>query len=204
MQGPITFIATESYDSGSASTTAVLQCTQGFSVYVEAQAAHDFFYNSYGAELTSFTGFKLYDVVPGAVAFTAVMTNNHTTTSERQPLMFDQVITNVGNAFNADESVFVCPDDDYYLFTWTAAANYGGTNSHTDLYMDSTRIKYMYLTRQDTDDASGTSGGSSLSIIQQCSMGSRFQVFGSYIYERVFLGGYNSFSGYKIPGPWMK
>ena len=52
VQGPITYITTSSYNSGSTSSTAVLQCTQGFSVYMEAQPEHDFILNSYSSELT--------------------------------------------------------------------------------------------------------------------------------------------------------
>ena len=108
VQGPITYIATSSYDSGSASSNAVLQCTQGFSIYVEAQAAHDFILNSYGSELTAFTGYKLYDVVEGAFAFMAVMTNNFTISYENQPFIYDEIITNVGGAFDASASRFLC------------------------------------------------------------------------------------------------
>ena len=78
MQGPITFKATPAYDSGSSSINAVVQCRQDFSVYVEAQQSADFFYNLYGADLTSFSGFKLLDVDNQTVAFSAVMTQNHT------------------------------------------------------------------------------------------------------------------------------
>ena len=95
VQGPITYQATEAYDSGSSSITVVLQCTTDDSIYVEAQATHDFPINSYGPTLTSFTGFKLYDVTPDAVAFTAVMTNNQTANLS-EPLQLDNVVTNIG------------------------------------------------------------------------------------------------------------
>ena len=201
-KGPITYIATSSYDSGSASSNAVIQCTKDFSVYVEAQEAFDFRFNSYGRELSAFTGFKLFDVVEGAVAFMAVMTNNLTISYENQPVVYDDIITNVGNAFDAHASRLTCPDNDYYLFTWTAAANAGGGGSDLFLYMDETRIKYLYLTFQASDDASGTSGTSSASMIKQCSTGSHFQVRAPNVDGTLkFLGGYNSFSGYKIPAP---
>ena len=200
VQGPITYIATEDYDSGSSSTTTVLQCTAGHSIYVEAQASHHFLYNSYAPQLTSFTGFKLYDMTEGAVAFTAVMTNNHTTTTEYQPFIFDKVITNLGNAFDPVTSTFVCPDNDYYLFTWSITANYGGGQCQVILYMDDTYVKENYCTHQQQNDDHGTSGTCTVSAIWQCSLGSVFQIKGTYAHERVFLAEYTTFSGYKVPG----
>ena len=92
---------------------------------------------------------------------------------------------------------FVC---DYYLFTWTTTANIGGEGSYVGLYMDDTLLKRLYLTHQTSADATGTSGSSSMSVIKQCSTGSYFQVRGERVDgTTVFLGGYASFAGYKIP-----
>ena len=138
-----------------------------FSVYVEAQTAHDFILNSYGSELTAFTGYKLYDAIEGAVAFMVVMTNNFTLSYENQPVIYNEIITNVGGAFDTSASRFICADNDYYLFTWTTAANIGGSGSYFYLYMDDTWVRYLYLTPQTSDDATGTSGSSSMSVIKQ-------------------------------------
>ena len=144
VQCPITYRATEDYDSGSSSITVILQCTTDHSIYVETQASHDFIYNSYGATFTSFSGYKLFDVAPEVVAFTAVMTNNHTTIYDGQPLIFDTVITSIGDAFDPVYGTFQCPDNDYYLFSLSVTANYGGGSSHFDLYMEETSIKHLY------------------------------------------------------------
>ena len=200
VQGPITYRVTDDYDSGSSSITLVLQCTTDHSIYVETQASHDFLYNSYGATFTSFSGYKLFDVTPEAVAFTAVKTSNHTTIYDGQPLISNTVITSIGDAFDLVYGTFRCPDDDYYLFSWSATANYGGTGSQFDLYMGETHIKHLYLTQQTSDDATGTSGTASVSVIKQCVMGSRFQIRARFIHERIVLGNYIMFTGYKIPG----
>ena len=203
IQGPITYLTTASHDSGSASTTVVLQCTQGLTVYAEAQAAHDFQFNSYGAELTSFTGFEFFDAnVEGAVAFTAVMTSNQTIEVPGQPIVFDRTITNIGDAFHLVLNAFVCPDDDFYMFTWTVVAT-GLAGGQVNLYMDGTNIKQSHL----TPIASGyeTTGTSSISHVQQCKQGSILQIApadGNVV--RTFLGDYVFFSGYKIPGGWTK
>ena len=201
VQGPITYAATNDYDSGTASVTAVVQCGQDTSVYVEAQNAHDFPYNSYSSKLTSFTGFKLYNATEGAVAFTTVMSNNQSIISENQTFTLDNIITNIGNAYNGNLSQFVCPDDNYYLFTWAGTANYGG--GHIDLYMDDTLVKRLPLTRQLNSDSSGTSGTSSISVMKQCETGSIVKLVGQDVdSSRVYLAGYVYFSGYKIPGQW--
>ena len=202
MHGPISYITTTSYDSGSASATVVLQCTQGLTVYAEAQDSHDFPFHSYGAELTSFTGFKLYDAnVSGAVAFTAVMTINQTIPVIQQPLVFDETITNVGNAFNTVLNAFVCPDDDLYMFTWTIVAS-GNSGGQVNLHMVGASIKQGSLTRIGDGETTGTS---TMSHVQQCTSGSLLQIVSSTgSVSRVFLGEYVYFSGYKIPGGWTK
>ena len=199
----MTFIATNEYDSGSASTTAIVQCTEDFSVYVEAQAAYNFPYNSYSAFLTSFTGFKLYDVTEGAVAFTVVATQNQTVTTQNQKIIFDKVVTNIGNAFDETQSHFLCPDNDYYLFTWGSAATYEAGHTHIELFQDDSLLSRLYLTpTSDESDTTHTTGSSSKSVITQCGATSRFTISGRDVNDnRVYLAHYTTFSGYRVPGP---
>ena len=202
MTGPITYIATQEYDSGLSTTTTLLQCTRGHYVYVEAEKAHHFKYNSYASPLTSFTGYRLYpeNDTDNAVAFNALMSNNHTTTEVYQPLMFDEILLNIGGCFDPVLSEFTCPDDLYYAFTWSSAANEGGQSSHLDLTMDNSTIDHIYLTAQTTSDDTGTSGTCSMTVIVQCNTNSTLQVVGRTVRERIYLGGYTSFLGFRIPG----
>jgi hypothetical protein len=166
---------------------------------VEAQAAHHFPYNSYAPVLTSFTGFKLYDATAGYAAFSAVMTSNLTVTTSGTVFVYDKVISNIGGAYNPTTGEFVCPDDGFYAFTWSATANFGDTGN--DLHMDYTIITYIYLTYQTSSDATGTTGTSTRTVIKQCSAGSVVWIGGGTTSTtRVWLGGYNTFSGYRIPG----
>ena len=198
LQGPITYRATESYDSGSASTAVVLQCAYGSSVYVEAQAAHDFPHNSYAANLTSFSGYKLYDQVEDAVAFSAVVTTNVTLLNGTVRLPFDKIIVNAGMAFDVSQSEFVCPDDENYLFIWGSAIIHGDTNMR--LCRDGSQLKNLYLTRQDVDHSAGTSGSSSISAIYKCTSGSKYYIEGGGNNNGVFIGGFITFSGFRVPG----
>lgn len=204
LDGPITYRATDFYDSGSASINAVIQCVPGASIYVEAKPAYDFPYNSYGAKLTSFTGVRLYQTEDRSVAFTAVMTSNHTTVTNRQPLIFDKVITNIGSFFDGSSGRFTCPDSDYYLFTWGTAlgSGYGGVN-HVDLIMDGVPLKALRQTHQPDGPDFGTSGSSSVSTIIQCVEGSRLHVASRAVHIGVYLADYSFFTGYKVPGKFL-
>ena len=197
VEGPITYVATPEHDSGSASITVVLQCTQNYTIYVEAQNAHNFPYNSYGARLTSFTGYKLYNIVDSVVAFSAVMTQNHTTQYEPHPLMFDKVLTNVGSGFNVTSSYFICPDNDYYLFTWGSTLDDGGLNSQLDLNMAGTLVQPLIF---QTSEGIETTGSSSISEVVQCVTGQRLRVQSRLLGDKIYLGNYTTFSGFKIPG----
>ena len=201
VSGPVTYMASPLYDSGSSSSMLVFQCRSNEAIYVESTQAHDFKYNSFGEQLTSFSGFRLANVNdPDVAAFTAVMTVNRTLDAN-DTVIFDEIITNVGNAFNPGQSFFTCPDDDYYLFTWSAVAETGDTRVITDLYMEFTFVKALYLTK--TLHGNSTSGTCTVSVIKQCVPGSRVQIRARSDHSRMLLGGYTSFSGFKIPGEWV-
>jgi len=203
VNGPITYIATATIDSGSSSITAVVQCTAGHSVYVETQKTHHFQFNSYAPTLTSFTGFKLYDASDSnAVAFTAVMSANFTAASDLQNFPINQVVTNIGNAYDGSLFAFICPDTDFYMFTWTSASVYGG-EADVALFKEDQQIRHLYLSPQTVDNELGTSGSSTHSAIVQCSASNRFQLKLLRASGRVFLGGYTLFSGYKLPGDFI-
>eukprot|EP00923_Selenidium_pygospionis_P004489 GHVN01007276.1.p1 GENE.GHVN01007276.1~~GHVN01007276.1.p1 ORF type:complete len:453 (+),score=11.24 GHVN01007276.1:134-1360(+) len=199
--GPITHRATSTHDSGSSSISTVVQCEAGKSIYIETQSAHDFPHNSYTSKLTSFTGFKLFDGSdPTAVAFTAVLGRNHTANADGLPLPMEQIIINIGGAYDPMQSAFVCPDDAYYVFTWSVTANSGGSTSHIFFYMDNSFVTSVIPNHQTSDDATGTTGTASTSVIVQCQQASLFQLRVREATGSVLLAGYTHFSGYKVPG----
>jgi hypothetical protein len=57
------------------------------------------------------------------VAFTARLRNNVTARS-LQNLIFDDVLTNIGNAYNPDTGIFKVPYSGRYLFSLTVRAQY--------------------------------------------------------------------------------
>ena len=194
--GPMTFASTSSHSSDSASISIVLQCREGWDVYVQSAETYEFGTNIYGAALTSFTGFRLCENCSNYVAFSAVLSSN--VTSDGQ-VVFGDVITNHGSAYNPSSGNFTCPDDNYYLFSWSGTCmNY----CNLDLHQDLTQTKLSHIARTNSyADERGATGTDSMSTVVKCSTGSFVWINASPLStSRILLAHYTSFSGYKIPG----
>ena len=199
LQGPMTYGATDENESGTATVQALLQCELGKDVYIESQAAFDFESSKYGAGLTSFTGFGLcHDNCSDYVAFTAVLSFNDTISDS--PLVLDNVLTNVGSAYDPSNGRFRCPDDLLYMFSWSATSSSGSCS--VDLYIDSTFVKGNYMNyRTGSTGMLGTSGTASMSTIVRCSTGSIVTLRGMGLStSRFLLADFTTFSGFRIPG----
>ena len=133
MHGPVTYVATEQHDSGSSSITVILQCQLDKDIWVEADQSADFLLTDFGARLTSFMGFRIFDDNTSGqpIAFTVVLSHN---ISSSGFMTFDKVITNVGDCYNATTGDFVCPDDALYLFIW-GGVSVSANNQRHELYL---------------------------------------------------------------------
>ena len=188
--GPLNFAATESDDSGSSSITVALQCEAGKEVYVEAHEAYTFTVNTFGARLTSFTGFH----VDTPVAFSAVLTQNYTSAGYA---ILDRVLVNEGDAYDPNTGVFICPDDALYMITWCGTNDVG--QRYIDLHVNGAFVQWMQHSFVgvvfDTPQTSGTNGQAR---VMRCSPGSRFQLYFSSAVTQI--AEYAMFTGYRIPG----
>ncbi|CAC5410361.1 C1QL [Mytilus coruscus] len=83
------------------------------------------------------------------VAFDAVLSKNYVHGEQDFVLKFDQVLTNVGNAYNSATGIFTAPFSGTYLFSWNIRSGYvasiitklmvNGTpmqSTHTDSSLD--------------------------------------------------------------------
>ena len=195
LHGPITYNASADIDSGSSSMSILHECEAGKDLYVEAANAYTFPYNSYGAGLTSFSGYQICsDDCADLVAFSAILTQN--VTNSLQDIPFEDVRINLGNAYNPSDGVFTCPDESLYLFIWSGTGSVGWIGA--DLYFDSVTTGRLYTTfTGDYGDQYGTSGTSSQSIIIRCSLGSTVSIRGGGITSSDFiLADFSNFSGY--------
>ena len=117
-------------------------------------------------------------------------------------VVFSNVVTNHGSAYNPTSGNFTCPDDDYYLFSWSGTCMWG---CDLDLHIGEsteTYIKRSYIGRRpDSADGTGTSGTSSMSTVVKCSTGSNVWLrLTQTSTSNPILAHYTSFSGYRIPG----
>ena len=119
VKGPVTYEATQEHDSGSASVTVVTKCQQNKHVYVEADQASNFPYNSCAPQLTSFVGYRISNEEDVPVAFMAVLAANFTPPADDVPIIMDKVITDTGGRYDDLTGSFVCPDNKLYMFSLT-------------------------------------------------------------------------------------
>ena len=191
--GPLTFPASSRYDSGSSSVTVALHCKAEKDIYVEAHEAYNFKMNTYGAKLTSFTGFH----VNTSVAFSAVLTQNVTSSGY---VILNRVLTNEGNAYNSSNGVFTCPDDALYMITWSGTDDDVG-NSYLSLHQNGSSVQWLHHSYTGTTSSTPqTSGTSAQARVMICSKGDPLQLY--YVRhnsQAILLSEYTVFTGYRLP-----
>lgn len=92
-----------------------------------------------------------------AVMFCVAITK-HVTLSAGQPVIYDKVYTNVGQAYNTTSGLFVCPKDGYYHFAASAVSN---AQSHGSLHVQVNGVPTFSLFAQ-----TGWNGMSNSGILQ--------------------------------------
>nr|XP_011427276.2 heavy metal-binding protein HIP [Crassostrea gigas] len=79
------------------------------------------------------------------VAFYAYLSTHDTTSSAiHHIIVFDKVITNVGNAYHPHSGTFIAPRSGLYVFTWTIRQH--GTSYHvTEFLVDNNIVNVIYM-----------------------------------------------------------
>ena len=89
--------------------------------------------------------YHLSGVAGPALAFTAVISSIVLPDLERfDRLTFDDVLTNVGGAYDETEGTFVAPFDAVYIFTIDIMLQ-GGTHQYLDIMRNTVRMLDVYL-----------------------------------------------------------
>ena len=118
--GPVTSMTAEPVPTSRSATTSVTnQCQQGTAVWIEAKDNPPFPHNSLKALTTSFNGYKISD---SPVAFTATLSVPQSVV-EGDAVVYDNVVSNLGNSYDPNTGAFLCPSDGAYMFTWSVHVN---------------------------------------------------------------------------------
>ena len=121
------------------------------------------------------------------VAFLAIMEASASVSSV-STILFDTVITNVGNGYNADDGMFTTPYDGIYQFSATMMTGQNG-EIWSYFILNGKRIAFIY--------AHGTEGRhdqGANTVILQLNKGDRVCVVNRYT-STIWGDGYSTFSG---------
>ena len=128
-----------------------------------------------------------------SVAFTAT---SSTSGSHSGKVIFNNVVTNEGGAYNGSTGVFTCPSSGVYVFIWTIMTQYGKM-CYADLSINGTRKQSVRA----GVDLRGTSSlaytQSTASRTARLSKGQKVWVHVSYC-TYFISGNDNAFSGWRV------
>ena len=126
------------------------------------------------------------------VAFLAVMEST-VSLAALQTVVFDSVVTNVGNGYNAGDGIFAADYSGLYQFSASIMAGQGG-EVWTYISLNEKRVAMIYDRASDQRHDQGAN-----TVILQLQKGDRVSVVNRYT-AVVYGGGYSSFSGALLVG----
>ena len=190
-----------SYLSGSTSgvshMTAVIQCSSAPLAAVAVVSGINPCPTYMGFGYSTFSGYRLASVET-AVAFTAELSSDRPLFPGSK-IVFDRVISNFGEYYNAQHGYFRCPDSSIYSFTISAHfPEHDNQWSVSKLVFDGETVLQCitYWATADTD-----SGSSSVTAILQCQRGKDIYVEAKEAYtfpHSVYGAGLTSFTGVRL------
>lgn len=79
-----------------------------------------------------------------AVAFSAGLSQHLLHVGDNQHIVFDHVITNVGNAYNPHSGLFIAPVSGIYVFS-TSILSYDGRNNWASIVVNNIPKSHIYM-----------------------------------------------------------
>ncbi|WAR31577.1 C1QL4-like protein [Mya arenaria] len=116
------------------------------------------------------------------------------TSSSRQTLVFDSVITDVGGGYKPETGVFTAPADGFYVFSFTVMVRLSPSESRADFYLKKNDNTEMWFIINENDTVYETTAGTGLlSLKVGDTVHVTLETSGRTIY-----GSYTFFSGFKL------
>ena len=128
------------------------------------------------------------------MAFQARLKNAINNLPNYAVVKFNQIITNIGNAYDKRTGYFTCPEEGVYSFSW-AFRTTPGKSFHTELVVDGTVITYTYL---NADDHSKADLSSSNSAVVKLKSGNKVWLRAHRTFGQHAHADWSSFSGFKV------
>ncbi|XP_033739194.1 complement C1q-like protein 3 [Pecten maximus] len=126
------------------------------------------------------------------IGFTARLNQNVGHLNDRQAIVFDQVLTNVGQAYDPTTGMFMCPYSGLYEFAATIVSDGDNKNLDAEIVQEGSRVARLHSTIYGYDQ------GTQVAIVG-CAEGQHVWVrhFGSAD-TAVLPAGYSTFAGHLI------
>lgn len=126
------------------------------------------------------------------VAFMATATPRQSGLQEKQVLVFDHVVTNVGNGYDKSSGTFIAPVDGIYSFSTTVL-----TDNNVEIwgFIDVNESPKVWYNARGTD---GRHDSGSQSLIIRLSKGDRVTVRNYANGGNIYGGHYTTFSGFML------
>ena len=128
------------------------------------------------------------------MAFQARLKNAINNLPNYAVVKFNQIITNIGNAYDKRTGYFTCPEEGVYSFSW-AFLTTPGKSFHTELVVDGIVTTYTYL---NANDHSKTDLSSSNSAVVKLKSGNKVWLRAHGTSGQHAYADWSSFSGFKV------
>ena len=127
------------------------------------------------------------------VAFFATLSSHILHEGQNQPIAFDRVVTNVGNAYNPHVGLFAAPVSGIYVFS-VSLLSYPGHTTHYDFFKNNEFISAIYL----HTPGAGQYESTSQTVVLQLTKGDDVTLRNSYSDEIVHGHNHTTFAGFLL------
>ena len=127
------------------------------------------------------------------VAFLATLTSHVLHAGQNQPIVFDRVVTNVGNAYNPHLGAFTAPASGIYVFS-VSLLSFPGHATHYQLMKNNDFISNIYL----QTPSAGQYESTSQTVVLQLTKGDDVSLRNIDGDESLHGDNYNTFAGFLV------